>query len=246
MKKTRLIALLGALLGVCSSGHAAVVLAWDTTGDSAATSITSDFEAAGLQQSTLSYDTSVFTDDDVLEGFSVGGGVNVTDLAGAISGDLYMPFTITPDSGFQFSISEIELVGADNVNNDNSRWALFTSATGGFDDVSDQVGSTFAVANRDGEAGTFGDLSGEAALQNIAGPLEVRLYLYSEDGNGFNDHAIGYRSDNPAGTGSPYGIEEGYELVVNGSVSVIPEPSTFALFAGALAIGVLFARRRRA
>ncbi len=160
---------------------------------------------------------------DFDEGFKVDFGGNTS----ALDDVEWFTFTFQAASGY-----ELDLAGA-TVNFDMSRpggggdadQAIVTSI-GGLT-LSDAVLTRNGIEAYSGTgtgispAGSF-TLPNTVAYSGLTGPVEFRIY--SGDGNG------------------------GFEVrsfSVDGTVTAIPEPSTFVLFSGALALGLVILRRRR-
>ena len=164
-------------------------------------------------------DSNIFAADGFKE-TSLGGAGN-----NAITRNDFFSFSLSPDTGFALDIDSINyFITRDNAapNTGPTDFAVFTSVTGF---TSGDELDTFSVPGAS-LSGTV-DLSGVTALDNITGPVEIRFY--------------GWNGDNSAFAG--FGDTTGNDLVLNGNV--IPEPSTYALIFGGLALGVVFLKRKR-
>lgn len=191
-----------------------------TTNPRAATSLGTNITSASL---TLGSGVTASNSGDTFGG----SGFNSTTLSTAISGGDYLSFTITPADGFAISISSLSLNSGVSTAVTNFNVSLLSSATG-FTGADSLYNYSFSTAGAPTQSIT---LTGVTALQNVSGSLEFRLY--------------GWRDT--AGT-STFRIRNlsGNDLVINGSVSAIPEPSAFAAAAGVLALsGVIWHRRRQ-
>lgn len=146
------------------------------------------------------------------------------DLNGALLAGDYYAFDITPDPGarltlttFTFDIWKTASAGA-------TVSATLFSSVAGFASAGDAIGNGQLVGT--GQAGAFFNRSIDVSgLLEITGLTSFRLYL--DDGNATNN-ANNLRLDN---------------LVLNGTVQVVPEPSSLIL--AGLGFCALFLRRRR-
>lgn len=148
-------------------------------------------------------------------------GAASTDDATALANDTYWAVTVTPNSGFRVSLTNLVFDVARGGASMPRGWSFYTSVDG------------FALANRlatnpsvQSQRPTFApatvDLSA-ARFQNLTGPITFRMYIFTPDGG----QSVEY--DN---------------MVLNGTVTVIPEPGSLALV-GAAASGWLVLRRRQ-
>lgn len=156
----------------------------------------------------------------------------VNTLAAAITANDYFSFTVTPDAGKSVNYSDLFLrySVAANVQPATTVFTLMSDVTGftaldGIDTVSATHSSGTSIVGTD----TF-DISGVAALQNVASSVEFRLYVHNASGN-MTRVAIGHLF---YGNGTD-------DLVLNGTV--IPEPATMGLF-GFASAGLLWWRKR--
>jgi hypothetical protein len=102
-----------------------------------------------------------------------------------------------------------------NRNNDNNSWFAWWNTTNGTGASASLVGS----------------------LQNVATPTYTSNTQFSVIGSVLSDAGGVIRFGQVVGSGGPTGIINGFQ--------VIPEPSTYAMLAGALALGLVAWRRRR-
>lgn len=148
---------------------------------------------------------------------------DTTSLSSAITGGDYISFTAAPGSGFAFSASSLSLTfGVATATSFNV--ALMSSATGFT--AGNQIWSfSFSTASPSTQTVT---LSGVSALQNVSASTEFRLY-------GFRD---------TSGT-TTFRIRDlsGDDISLTGSMSAVPEPSTYALIVGCAALGYAILRR---
>lgn len=130
-------------------------------------------------------------------------------------------FTLTPASGYQVSVSSISF-GSRSTASGPVSLAIRTSA----DNYASNVFASSVTANSVWSLQTASSLS--SITGTSASPLSVRLYGYG----GTSASAGNWRID---------------DLNVTLTVSAVPEPSTYAAIAGAVALaGVMMWRRRRA
>ena len=142
--------------------------------------------------------------------------VGVSNLADAIAAGDYISFTIDSTSASPFSISDINFTySAGNNSSFILSSHLLTSATGF--SASDSLATTeFDSVN--GSTPVSVDVSGNLALQNLTGPVEIRVYFSDSTFIAAPDHRID-------------------DIVVEG----VPEPWSLAL----LGLGGLLVARRR-
>ena len=154
---------------------------------------------------------------------SVGAGTNtVNSLNQAEANDVYIQFTITPGSGYTFSLESLSLLAGRSAASSTRQWGFYTSATGFvtpvlFDDV-------FATRGSSSMSSEGGSLAGEPLLQDISSALTVRIYVNPGTGGSAN---AGRRLDLDS-------------ITLNGTV--IPEPASLMLLGMG---GALLMSRRR-
>ncbi len=224
--KTLRLGLLGGLLLAFETAAYGQLVAWEITGANAsvinpqpAGSLAAHVAGGSL---TLGSGVSASNTSD----FFSANGFNTTSLAAAISGGDYLSFTITPAAGYALNISSVSFNSGVSSAVTNFNAALLSSTTG-FNPAGVLHSYSFATTTPPTQSIT---LSGTAALQNVTGALEFRLY--------------GWRDS--AGT-STFRLRSlsGNDLVVTGSVTAIPEPGTYAVLLGAVALAGAVIRRRR-
>lgn len=155
-----------------------------------------------------------------------------TSLANAILNNRYLEVSLTAASGYQMDLDEILLrTEANNIANGAS-FALMSDVTGFT--AGDEI---FSIDLYDGGTGP-GQYSthtvnlGTAPFQGLT-TVNFRVYAWGSTSE-FDTFAIG-RGFQTNGSD---------DLVLNGTVSVIPEPSTLALLGIALGSAVFFRRRK--
>ena len=225
--KTLRLGLLGGLLLVLGTAAFGQLAAWEITGANAA--ITNPQPAGSLAANVAGGSLTIgsgVSASNTTDFFSANG-FNTTSLAAAISGGDYLSFTITPAAGYALNISSVSFNSGVSSAVTNFNASLLSSATG-FNPAGALHSYSFATTTPPTQSIT---LSGTAALQNVTGALEFRLY--------------GWRDS--AGT-STFRLRtlSGNDLVVSGSVTAIPEPGTYAATLGAIILAGTAIWRRRA
>lgn len=226
--KTRLSTLVFsvAVIGLTTPQLPAQIVAWNVNGINSST--TNPFSATtlatGLSSATLTIGSGV-TASSASSTFG-GSDFNTTSLASAITGNDYLSFSITPSAGYSFSASSLSLTFGVATAVTNFNVALMSSATG-FTSGSELWTFSFSTASPATQSITLSGLSG---LQGLSSATEFRLYGY-RDGSGTTTFRIRDLSGN--------------DLSLSGSVSAIPEPSTYAAIFGAAALAAAIWSRRR-
>lgn len=223
--KTLCLGLLGGFLLTFGTAAFGQLVAWEITGANAA--LTNPQPAGSLASHVAGGSLTIgsgVSASNTTDFFSANG-FNTTSLVAAISGGDYLSFTITPAAGYALNISSVSFNSGVSSAVTNFNAALLSSATG-FSPVGALHSYSFATTTPPTQSIT---LSGTAALQNVTGALEFRLY--------------GWRDS--AGT-STFRLRtlSGYDLVVTGSVTAIPEPATYAVLFGILVLAGAVIRRR--
>lgn len=204
----------------------AQLASWELTGVNSATSnpFTATSVASHVASASLSLGSGVTTSS----GADTFGGSNfdTLSLAAAISGADYISFTITPSAGYNLSITSISLNSGVALAVTSFHGDLLSSVTG-FAAADSLHSYSFSTQGAPVQSIT---LSGVSGLQSVSGPLEFRLY-------GWRDIAgtSTFRIRNLANS----------DLVINGSLATVPEPSTYATLLGLLALASVIIRRRR-
>jgi hypothetical protein len=208
------------------------------------TAFDANVSATGLRLQSGSAPTGSFayngnTDRVISAPGAVGGG---TDFATAITNGNYLAFTLTPNAGYTMSLSSITFQAASGSTSLTSNRAFFlvSEATGGTFSASSAVLRTDRTPVGGGtmanQAATITntiptdysvDLSGITRFQSISSSAIQTFRLYIQVPT--TTQAVTFD-----------------DIIVNGTVTAIPEPSTFAAFAGFATLGLAFYRRRRA
>lgn len=159
----------------------------------------------------------------------------VVNMTTTLSNANYIKFTLTPEPGMQMDITSITFQAAASSNSTPRSVHLFSSVDGFTS--SDVLSSAYNAAAGGGAngltllnlrtGGVLGSYSYIATAPEYSGiivPVEFRIYLQTGSANQDIDF------DN---------------IVVNGAVSVIPEPSAYTLLASGFALGLAVVSRRR-
>lgn len=223
---TDLLPLVAAIvLSFIAPAPAAVIVLYNFTGSSYAPSstdpnATASTISAGAGPFSVSINTIVGNPAPSLEF-----GVTGIDSSAAFNANNYFTFTITPVASGTLSLTNITLDLAHSWNNAVAQGFDIYTSVGGFASTAAIVGSgSRSVAGANVFQNLSVDLSG-ASFQNLTSAITFRIYFY--DG---------------ASVGTSHQLLD--NLTINGT-AVVPEPTSLALIASALAGGTLFLRRRR-
>ncbi|TWT96293.1 PEP-CTERM motif protein [Neorhodopirellula pilleata] len=234
------------LLFVLSAGTSwgAVVAGWDVVGveldvDGAGTNATAPFSFSAISGD--SRVTAALTLGDGVTsstssnqyGFKVPGVDQQATLAGAIANNHYFQFSLTVDPGYYLNLNSIEMNGQSSGDGANS--VALLSSVGGFIDSS-------VLASRTGIAGATGGFDTDGS--GFGGPINLNMAGFQQLTGTVAFRLYGF--DTTSGSGVTFLRNlSGNDLVVNGSVTAVPEPSSIALLGiGSLAM-VAFRRRRQ-
>lgn len=231
------------LLSCTTTAQSAIIAAWDVDGVDVADGTLID---TGVSPYTFSATTELnaFVNGELSlgsgvtpsttgnrYGFKVSGANTQTTLAGAIAEEHYFQFAITVDSGFALNLTSIDL-DAQSTSTGSDDGAFFTSIAGfsAGNEIAAVTGVSGNTGGFDSDASGFGaiDLSA-AAYQNLTGTVTFRVYGYNTT----------------SGAGATY-IRNltGNDLVVNGALVAVPEPSAvFSLMV--VGLGSMITRRRK-
>lgn len=155
---------------------------------------------------------------------------NVNTLSSAITNNVYISFTITPDVGTTFSLENISFLAGKSANSSQREWGLFSEPTG-FTAAGDAIASSVVDETRgDGSMESFDvALNGVTELQNISTATEIRFYI----------------DPGTDGTNRPGRRVDLDSIVLTGTA--IPEPQTIflVLLSGGLCVFVRQYRKRK-
>lgn len=213
------------VLAMCLEAQAQIV-AWEISGSTSSTvnPEPADLLGAYLDSASLTLGSGL-TSSATANTFG-GSGFNSTSLASAIAANQYLSFTLTPSAGHAVSISSLSFLTGVSAAVSNFHGELLSSATG-FASGNALHSYSFSSTTAPLQSIT---LSGHSALQNATSAIEFRIYGW-RDTTGTSTFRIRSLSGN--------------DLVINGSVSAVPEPSTYAVLFGALTLAAVVVRRRR-
>jgi hypothetical protein len=219
-RNLQLILFAGIALAVQSS-YAQIIAAWDVQGTGTSdntgltpTTLTSNVSVSGLGRTGVTW---------VNAGNSFNSNSwNTTNTFNA--SDDYINFTITPDAGYQVTYTSLQFaMNGSNTAPSQGRWGY--SINGGTFTTFDFTLTNSASSN----TWDFADFTTSL-------PVEFRFWAYGTT-------AINGGTSAAGGTVRIANVS-GNDLVLNGSVAAIPEPSTYALIA--LGLGALYFLRRKA
>lgn len=146
---------------------------------------------------------------------------NGVDEAGAVGANDYLEFTLTPANGYQVNLATISLDFGANFNNQVRGFAIRSS----LDEYTDTIlNVTRAAGNGELTNAVFpySTSLSSATYQGITGPVTFRIYGFDNA----NSSTIYLRFDN---------------IRLDGTVTLVPEPSGVMLLGG----GAVFAMLRR-
>lgn len=165
-------------------------------------------------------------------GFSSAGNVfarstaTTSSQADALTAGDYVSFTVTPQSGHEMDLTALTFDAIHNATfggeGEDTEATMSFYVRASLDSFASNIGSTFAQAWNTGATQTV--LLSGAMFQNIADPVEFRIYIYD---SGIDIARNGARIDN---------------VILLGDVVAIPTPA--ALPAGLVMLGTVAMRRR--
>jgi hypothetical protein len=189
------------------------LLVWDFAGEGGAASSTADIFSPSIATTAPSGVASIgpgLTPINYIGNGLTARNCTATTLAGALAGNDYFSWTITPKPGLSMTLTSLVVRP---VSQNRERTFTVFSSVNGFSE-GNEIGSFAAQANMNGAIQTI-EMSGH---MNLAESVEFRMYVH-----GYTDsyEAVGM------------GNGDVNDLVINGSTAVIvvPEPATFAEFA---------------
>lgn len=235
MKLLLLSTALAVMVAVTPKAHAVVLMAWDPQG--LAGSWPENWSSSS-QGGAVTVDSGV----QIVSGLDRGAGTTLAGLnngwglgamnqstrAGAETDGDYLFFSLAPEAGNLMSLSSLDF----NVRLPQAGWDAgstryvwqYKIGNGPYTDIGLPLALTGAY-NTNGAAQPSLDLSSIAALQNVIGTVEFRMYAW--------------------GTGGQFvlGRLAGNDLALSGTVTAVPEPSRLLFLASGL--GLLGWRRSR-
>lgn len=211
----------------CGAQGQTALLTWDVNAINASTTPTfAGTPAAHISGGNLTLGSGT-TASSAANTFG-GSGFNQTSFASAITANDYISVTITPSAGYSISISGIDYLPGKASAGTVTFAADLTSSKTGYTSSNSLDSYSFTSGSAALRSIT---LSGIPSLQNITSSIEFRLYGYVVSGAATDTFRIRNLTGN--------------DLVISGTVSAIPEPSTYAAMLGVVALtGVMIHRRR--
>ncbi|MFA6962190.1 MAG: hypothetical protein WC205_15655 [Opitutaceae bacterium] len=161
-----------------------------------------------------------------------------TTYAGAFVANNYFTFSITPDAGYQLDLTSITFQvasGSSSTTSDRAFYLVTASSPSGFT-------STSTVLSTDRTIGGGGTIAVQAATVTNTVPTDYTVDLSSFTGITSTQYFRFYLQTPTISQSLTFD-----DIIVNGTVSAVPEPSAYALLAGSvLFTAVLCGRRRKA
>lgn len=217
--------ILTAISGRCV--HADVIASYDFA--TAAPFISSDTElnssagnftlASGLSANSGRSTTSPNVNTIFTRGTSLG-----TTASGAVSGNDYYTFTVTPTTGFKLNLTSLTFLTDATVATGTNSYTANLFVRSSLDSFGANIGTMIADTSNVASSYVLQsvDLS-SGTYQGITSPVEFRVYLFNTGANPGDTNSI-TRSDS---------------YTLSGSVLAVPEPSVYLLLAGGLFLLVL-------
>lgn len=213
-----------------SAAQAQTLLTWDLSGDNSPATLPAEGVAANLD-TTSGLNTLARTGLTLTTANNSFNSNNWNTTATFDEANKYISFTLLASSGFEASFTSLQyVVNGSNQAPNAGRWG-YKIGTGSFT-LQDPFAMTFALP---GSAATW-DFADFTTTETV----EFRFWVY---GNVSITNGV-----SAAGGSARIGNIAGNDLVVNGSVAAVPEPSSLALvgLAGIGFAGYVVRRRRRA
>jgi hypothetical protein len=221
MKKTFVTLLAGLVLAAGSVANAQI-LAWDVQNQSSPATLSPSFSAGNLVAGSGVISRTTVMQNTGANSFNS----NTWNITNTFNeADNYIGFTIAPDSGYEITLTSLQFaMNGSNTAPAQGRWG-YRIGSGSFNTFD------FTLASATPTSLTTWDFVDFTTSQTV----EFRFWAFGTTSiNGGTSGAGGtVRIANIAGN----------DLVLNGSVALIPEPSTYALIG--LGLAALFFLRRR-
>jgi len=228
------ILLAGFFLITCAShGYSEVLLGWNTSGNlGTETTEASTTNFAGINSANLTLGSGVTAAGN---GNRFGGSnwfntgnANPSTLANAIAGNDFIQFIVSPTAGNQFTVTSFDFIW-DRSGTGPSSVALFSSV----DSFTNSLGSVANLTSGGSSLTTFRSISING-ISNVSTSTTFRLYGFGATGTGGTggfDHATNSATTN--------------NVILNGSISAVPEPTSMVLVGLIGVAGVVVRTRRR-
>lgn len=229
MKKTVIV--IGMFAAVVGGAQAGIVAGWNVEGVELDVGTGLDASGAPYAFSATTSETSQVAAKLILGdgvnpsttanqyGFKIAGDDETNSLAGAVASNHYMEFSLTVASGYELNLDSIDMKGEATASG-CSNVVLMTSIDGFIagQEIASAYSANEGTGGFDTDSSGFGapiDLSA-AKYQDLTGSLSFRLYGW----------------DSTSGSGATYIRNlSGDDLVINGTVEAVPEPTVIGLMA---------------
>jgi hypothetical protein len=157
-----------------------------------------------------------------------------TNYAGAFVANNYFTFSITPDAGYKLDLTSItfQVASGSSSASDRAFYLVTASSPAGFT-------SSSTVLSTDRTTTGGGAIPLQAATATNTVPKDYTVDLTSFTGITTTQYFRFYLQTPTISQALTFD-----DIVVNGTVSAIPEPSTYASIAGVVALGLVMRRRR--
>ncbi len=220
------------LITGASHGFADVLLGWNTAGNlGTETTEASTTNLGGINAASLTLGSGVTAAANGNR-FGGSGWFNTGDsspstIANAISGDDFIQFIVSPTAGNQFTATSFDFIW-DRSGTGPSSVALFSSV----DSFTNSLGTLTGLTSGGASTTTLRSIS-ISGISDISTSTTFRLY-------GFGATATGGTGGFDTATGSTVN-----NVILNGSVSAVPEPTSMVLVGLMGVAGVAVRARRR-
>ena len=232
------------LLCLPGMGYAQTLINWDVSNVEADT-LSAPYTVAGTSLATgisggnltLGSGTNPTTSSGQY-GFKISSADSQTTLAGAISENHYIEWTVTAESGYEFTVTALDILGqASSTGADNV--ALFSSVEGF--SVGDQIAEVSGIQNVTGGFDSDGSGFGSVTFTGITGYERLTSIAF---------RVYGWNTSNSSGAGVTQirnlgGTDPDLLVIGTASLTAVPEPSSFAVLTSLGALGFVVTRRRR-
>lgn len=158
-----------------------------------------------------------------------------TNFAGAVIAGNYITFSITPEAGYQLDLTSISFQvasGSTSLTSNRAFYLVTESNTANFS-------SSSTVLATDRTPGGGGTIPVQEATVTNTIPKDYNVDLSSFSGITTTQY---FRFYLQAGIGQGITFDD---IIVNGTVTAIPEPSTYAALAGLAMLSLAVGRRRK-
>jgi len=218
MKKTLLTILSLAAFSLAGVNAQTVIAGWDFNGSNSsisnpdpANTVSANVTVVGLTLG-AGLNTSGTANTFGGTGFTI----NATFETAVTNGDL-VSFSLDAESGFLLSVSSVSAYNIRrSVTGPTTGIWQYQIGAGGWQDIGTAI-TWGATTTAGGNAQASIDLSGITSLQNVS------------SGNVIGMRIVSWGATSGAGTWFLNEFQDGNDLVINGTVAAIPEPSTWAL-----------------